>query len=106
MGSLNLLDLSNDKYKRYTNIRLRLYLNQTVSTALHLVYRLFNLKESALHLEKNMKETMYKKEYLPSKLKHLEIIIMLVNSNDEEELEIKNKLNNEVRNEKRKTQSK
>ncbi|MDE1307854.1 hypothetical protein L9W77_12915 [Vibrio aestuarianus] len=53
-----------------------------------------------------MKETMYKKEYLPSKLKHLEIIIMLVNSNDEEELEIKNKLNNEVRNEKRKTQSK
>ena len=52
-----------------------------------------------------MKETMYEKEYLPSKLKHLEIIIMLVNSNGEEELEIKNKLNNEVRNEKRKTQS-
>jgi hypothetical protein len=52
-----------------------------------------------------MKETMYEKEYLPSKLKYLEIIIMLVNSNSEEELEIKNKLNNEVRNEKRKTQS-
>jgi hypothetical protein len=71
-----------------------------------LVYQLFNLKESALHLEKNMKETMYEKEYLPSKLKHLEIIIMLVNANDEEELQIKNKINNEVRNEKRKTRSK
>lgn len=53
-----------------------------------------------------MKETMYEKEYLPSKSKHLEIIIMLVNANDEEELQIKNKINNEVRNEKRKTRSK
>jgi hypothetical protein len=48
-----------------------------------------------------MKETMYEKEYLPSRLKYLEIIIMLVNANHEEELEIKNKLNNEVKNEKR-----
>ena len=38
-----------------------------------------------------MKETMYEKEYLPSRLKYLEIIIMLVNANHEEELEIKNK---------------